>query len=336
MRYNRVCVIGTPYNLLFNLLIASDAELDNTYYFIQDTLPDSITQNLGEKNVIKLPVTLTKIQWLYYTIKYRYLSIICCPFLNKVRIYAQDHLHFSPIIIGRRNYIYTEDGPNCLELFEKVDSVKKQWDKHLSKNIIQKLYSKLFNPLDGEIAGHNKMCKEVWLSGNAGLKIPKYISGKKIHIVNLQLIWNTLSTFKKNFIYKVFNISSKDTDILKHKKIILLTQPFYDYGFLTLEEHIDIYKKILTHYDENLVVIKTHPRDTINYQQYFPNIHLFNKIVPFQLLLLSGIKFEKAATVFSSSVYGLQNTISVDWYGTKIHPKIEKAFGDIKYKANQQ
>jgi hypothetical protein len=49
-----------------------------------------------------------------------------------------------------------------------------------------------------------------------------------------------------------------------------------------------------------------------------------------QLLNLLGVKFAKAVAISSSSILSFPYEIEKDWIGTKIHPKLEAALGDIK------
>lgn len=328
----RVCVCGTIYNLFFNLVIAPESELDKTVYLLQDIIPKSIADNFPKGSAISFPSKVSRISYPFFCFKYRVLGRWLYPYLDVAELYAQDHLRLSQVIIGRRNYNYTEDSSNCLEWHMKGEGVKKLWKYHDSpKNIWQKLYIWLFKPLADGIIGHNKYCKEIWVSGTENLFIPDYVSEKKVNIVDLQEAWMSASEYKKNYILSVFDLEQNDIELLKSKKKILFSQPLYP-DYVTFEEHMEIYKKIISNYDLADLVIKTHPRDTVNYKKYFPGITVFDKKIPFQLLGLCGIKFEIAATVFSSSVYGIPSDIKVDWYGTKIHPKIEKICGDIKYK----
>ncbi|WP_218667906.1 glycosyltransferase family 52, partial [Rodentibacter caecimuris] len=83
-------------------------------------------------------------------------------------------------------------------------------------------------------------------------------------------------------------------------------------------------------YDKEKLVVKTHPREKTNYQGYFPDVEVFNENYPSEILDVLGVKFEKAVTLFSTAVYVYPKE-NVDFYGTKIHPKLEKRFGEITY-----
>ena len=88
-----------------------------------------------------------------------------------------------------------------------------------------------------------------------------------------------------------------------------------------------LYGQIVNNYDKNNLIIKTHPRDNIPYEQLFPGIVVFRKKVPSQLIDLVGVHFKKAITVFSSAALSFAYPIQVDWYGTEIHPKVLSIYG---------
>jgi len=117
---------------------------------------------------------------------------------------------------------------------------------------------------------------------------------------------------------------------LKYKSIVLFTQPLSEDNVLTEEEKISLYKTIIGNYDQEKLVIKTHPRETTNYRDYFPNIEVFNENYPSEILDVLGIRFEKAVTIFSTAVY-VYSKENIIFYGTKIHPKLLSRFGRIEY-----
>lgn len=106
-----------------------------------------------------------------------------------------------------------------------------------------------------------------------------------------------------------------------------MTQAFSDDHFVTEEEQVEIYRKILSNYDEDDVVIKPHPRDKIDYRKYFPKVMYFDKTVAMQFLAILGIKFERVVTVSSSAALSFGIDIPIDWYGYRVHPGILKGEG---------
>lgn len=90
-----------------------------------------------------------------------------------------------------------------------------------------------------------------------------------------------------------------------------------------------MYKKILKKYDTRKILIKTHPRETTDYSSIFSNIKILNKPIPYELLEIIGFNPEVGVTLFSTAVFCVKNRI--DFYGSEVHPKILKHFGNCDY-----
>ena len=144
----------------------------------------------------------------------------------------------------------------------------------------------------------------------------------------MKKLWDNSPKEKKQFILNVFDINPSDIQILNSRDIILFTQQFSDDHYLTVDEQITLYKKILSNYDQTKVIIKPHPRDSIDYKKKFPGIAVFEKIAPMQLLDLLDIHFKIAVTISSSAVLSIPYKLKIDWYGSRIHPKLLKIEGD--------
>lgn len=82
-----------------------------------------------------------------------------------------------------------------------------------------------------------------------------------------------------------------------------------------------MYRHVVEKHREEDIIIKAHPREVTDYQQYFPNISVLNTKVPMELYLLLGIEIEEAITLFSTTVYSFFIPIQNYFYGTGIHPK---------------
>ena len=134
--------------------------------------------------------------------------------------------------------------------------------------------------------------------------------------------------FTSETLVNLFNISPDDIVTLQKKKVLLLTQAFYEDNMCTEKEQIDIYSSILNRYDTDQVLIKPHPRDRIEYKCFFPAVTTFDKVVPLQFLALLGIKFDTVVTVSSSAAlcFGYKD-VKIDWFGGDVHPGIIKAEG---------
>lgn len=118
--------------------------------------------------------------------------------------------------------------------------------------------------------------------------------------------------------------SYKDTHIL------LLTQPLSEDGYITEREKINIYSKIIKDNYKN-ILIKPHPRELTNYQNYFKNIILLDKDIPIELYSLLGMKFYKVVSLFSTSVFNSFMECDREVLGTVENKKLELEFGKIEY-----
>ena len=93
---------------------------------------------------------------------------------------------------------------------------------------------------------------------------------------------------------------------------LLITQPLYQDKFLKSEnEQIELYQKIIDSYlkDEN-IIIKTHPREKIDYNKLKSNnkIIIINDNFPIEILnFIPNLKFNKVITILSTSIKLINN-----------------------------
>ncbi len=88
--------------------------------------------------------------------------------------------------------------------------------------------------------------------------------------------------------------------------MIILTQP---YNIQIGDDNlIEIYRKIIDKYNSEEVVIKTHPRDNLDYEKAFPGVKVYSKKVPAELFALLGIHFDDVYTINSTSIYSMMST----------------------------
>ena len=78
-------------------------------------------------------------------------------------------------------------------------------------------------------------------------------------------------------------------------------------------------------------MIKSHPREKTNYKKEFPEITVIDQRIPSELLLFTKAKFSRVATVFSTSISIFLKNSEVDFYGTEVHPKLFKYYGNIDF-----
>ena len=59
---------------------------------------------------------------------------------------------------------------------------------------------------------------------------------------------------------------------------------------------------------------------------------VFEKPLPFQLLSIIGIKFNRAITVCSSTITSFDYKLDIEISGTTVHPKLVETYGILNEK----
>jgi hypothetical protein len=248
------------------------------------------------------------------------------PFLGSADIFGHDHLFFSLYIMANKCYKLIEDGPHS---FEVQWSEKSQNDYNMfwrEKKLKRKFLSIFLGNLYGHSLGNNILCTELIITNN---KLMPYMKDKKITIISPHSLWECASGSKKETILRAYNITENDVYLLRSRSQVLFTQQFADDGFIDWDEQYQIYKKIISKYDTNSLLIKTHPRETSDYKKMFSNVLVFDKPIPIQLLDIIGIRFKKAITVSSTSVMSFNYKLDIDWYGHEISDMLMKTKGHL-------
>jgi len=318
--FNRVCMPATVYVLLFYLLISSEEEIKDTFFFTQYGIPDSICKNLKNSYYIDTNKWyfnhLKKLPAILYML---FLRETKWRFMKKAEIYGLDYNWF--LLRGLKlNYI--EDSPNIFsnwqsQAFMGYNNKHRQGISEILENIIcGNFHNKKYATSDG--------IKSLHVSVRS---TEDYIKNIPQYLYDLKKCWLESSDNKKNLILSIFNVTPDDFKNIQSRKVIILTQPLYVDSNISKEEQIKIYDNVLSNYDRNSVIIKSHPRDEIDYENYFPEVCVFNKPIPMQLFGYMGAKFDIAATLFSSAVGVFSNDSRIDWYSTMGNERLIKAFG---------
>lgn len=319
---NRVCFVATYYTLLLYLLYSSMEDINNTHFIFGDGF-DNITAKrfirhtsiFGKPNYCSRSVL---IEWLYSI----YLRIFVLPkFSSNVLLFAQDHVKDSGTVISNHNYILIEDSAHKCSNYRNHDK-RYQEDERMKKSLRYLIKKMLFGGSVYGKHGNNNLCKGVLLSEYDEVD---YFKGKEIIICNMNEAWRQSSQEKKDFILNVFDLKPDDIVMLKRDNI-LFTQPLFP-DVLTEEEHVELYKRIISNYNIDDLIIKTHPRDNVPYEKLFPGIPVYRKKIPSQLIEMVGVHYKKAITVFSSAAISFSYSIQVDWYGTESNDKLLNLFG---------
>jgi hypothetical protein len=153
--------------------------------------------------------------------------------------------------------------------------------------------------------GNSKYSKIVEVNDSDGLDIPK----EKIIVNKKKDMFDKLNETDKKKIYSIFILDDFPMNLfLKTKKVLLLTQPFYNDGMLKTESsQIRLYNDIIKRYlSSSIVFIKPHPRDEVSYKTLSKVCQIVDKNIPIEVLNFNDkIKFNTVVTVSSSSIHGI-------------------------------
>ena len=154
--------------------------------------------------------------------------------------------------------------------------------------------------------GYSDYCCEVEVNDMEGIEIPH----DKVKECSREKLINSLDDESKKLIFKSFVSEDFSLENIDSSATLLLTEPFALTGRLPDEEsQIRLYRELIEKYGKDgYVVIKAHPRDTLDYKRYFPKAVIIEKNMPMEVLNFDKrVHFERAVTVSSSVINGLEN-----------------------------
>ena len=331
MKERNICIVNTIYALFLYLLNAKDEEIDRTIYIFNYSIPQAFEYRVKKGIRYKNPKCLfasNRLKWKLKWLIYRLQFLFKLPILRgKDKIYMQDHEHWQQIYVYKHEYTVIEDSPNiCFSLLVKGHS-KWREDIEAELNLKKPLwFSVLYGPLYGYAFATHKNASSLLLTESDPSEYLR--DRKRILLPKLdEKLWSSFSDYKKNRILQIFDITESDLASLKKSSVWLLTQPLYP-DLISREEHKKIYEKVIHSYNQEELMIKTHPRDHFDYcGEFGKDFKTFRKPVPQQLLSMMGLKIGKAVTVYSSAVNQLN--CDLDWYGTEISTELFSKVGHI-------
>ena len=329
---NRVCYVSTIYSLLLYLLYSSEEEINHTYFLFANGIPNEICRRFDYYSIInhyQMREKYPLLSFLEKSRKTRWIIDISIKILIlfkagiKYKLFAQDHLFFSTAVIGNHDYTLIEDSAQIFTNVNNGNYYQSTWNRRKEKKI--RFLKVLYGESIYGVFGKNKCCKEVLLSEDDN---HESIKDKIKHICNIYDAWDSSSEEKKKYINYIYDLSKNDLASLSRKNV-LFSQCFYP-DIVSEKEHVSIYKSVLSHYSPNEIIIKTHPRDVIDYKLFFPQYDVYNKTIPSQLLSLNGLVYNNVITICSSSVANVIHSGKIIWYGTEINNTIFKRLGHIE------
>ncbi len=327
-RYSRICIVCTVYSLFEYLLYSSYEEIEDTFFIFEKWMWPQFGNKFNNSYCMHargMGRRGRNIMWIYWY----YLKWFRLPAFKGAELFTLDHLPYHPIFIGRHKYTLLEDGPYCHTVKMKNNvpySVFEEREaEHLptfSERFFFKFRKIVYGPVYFNRWGKNNICSDIILSTDDYLD---YFKDKTIHHIKLNGIWDSFPINKQEFILNVFNMTTDDINLLRSKKVIILTQPLWP-DYISEEEHGNVWKSIISKYPISDILVKPHPRDNYKYENDIEGLTVFRKKIPSQFFDVLNLHFSKAVTTFSSSVFGL-NATEIDWYGTEVSQTIFDRIG---------
>lgn len=320
-----VCIAPNIYPLLqYMLLMDDDVIFHHTFFFVNEIIPDNVRRQIpcmcfnyfGKAYAQKLQRRILKF-------RLRYFKYHDFPFLKTVELYAYD-LPYLNLCIGKRLYNALSDAPNWLTLNMQETSAEYIRQQHFANTFLGIIQKKIFGELFVHYLGNNSQCKAFYLTED---NISPVLKGKEVHVHSLQSLWDSSSENKKKFFIDLFDITNEDIYFLKSRPNLFFSQPLMNDCGLSELEYIELLTNIFQHYPLQSIIVKPHPRDHFDYKSHFPTVIVFAKSVNSQFLNIVGIKPQRIITISSTAIEGFPETIECDYYGTSVHPKVEKYFG---------
>lgn len=331
MGYQKSCYVNGSYPLLEFLLMDSENDLNETFFFFGRGISSEIAKNFKNSwhlnTYFKKKNKFTKYFEMYFL--YKKLE----KFLKKEKLenkdmYMQDNVSYSQFFL---NHI-----ENCFLLEDGYANYNEEIYENIQKNYLKTKNIKIFRDKflkrcknNYMVFGLSSKINKIYLTGLS--KIPSMIENK-VELVNIKEIWKKLDLKKKEEIMEKFNFKNDDfKEIVKFKeKILLITQPLSEDKIITEEEKIKIYREIIEKYSIEKIIIKPHPREETNYKLYFPNVEIIKGKFPLEILSLMDITFKEVITLFSTAALNFKGISNVNFLGTIDNLMLEKKFGKIR------
>lgn len=193
-------------------------------------------------------------------------------------------------------YEFRNKGINMIE-----DGARTYRQRHSAfEQFIKSYFTK--TPIGG---GFDKEVKVLYAQFPDRLPLPLQ---KKAVELNIKKEVAKLDEKTKREIFEIF-LPEDSFKIEGENNALILTQPISEDKVIKNEaEKIAIYKDIVSKVPSHMnIILKTHPRETTEYENYFENITVLPALFPIEILgLRSGFYFEQGYTLFSTALSNLE------------------------------
>ena len=291
---SNIILVGTSYTELLAMLYLKD--WSTSLFIMERYVSESIVQKMKDKGLYclyeKHPVD-------YYAICY---IIAEHAKTRNIPVWGHDHMQLS------RAFLL--NGINVLE-----DGLGNYDYKYAQRYPIFLDGGRYYASL-----GYDELVKKVVLTGQ--FDVPKELVDKA-EIITPSLLWSEKTEQEKINISDImgFDYENIHSQVISGRSIVFLTEPNIAAGkmLMTVEEQINLYKKILSNYKEVEIIIKPHPADSIDYSLSFENCFIIDRRFPIQLMDWLGLKVSKFIVMKGSSCINIfKGKYKVDIYDKDI------------------
>ncbi|MGB5666428.1 MAG: polysialyltransferase family glycosyltransferase, partial [Maribacter sp.] len=138
-------------------------------------------------------------------------------------------------------------------------------------------------------------------------RLPLQLQNKAVEL-NIKKEVAKLDEKTKLEIFEIF-LPKETFSIKGENNALILTQPISEDKVIKNEaEKIKIYTDIISQVPQHMnIILKTHPRETTNYEDHFKDITILPALFPIEILgLMEGFYFEQGYTLFSTALSNLE------------------------------
>lgn len=325
----KVVFLESAYSLLLYIMMNDNFEKDSVFVYHGKSANEIFEHSKINVETIYIPreeyIDVTKIKNLFKRkiAKSKYKKYLKAKLLDLIKEKTNG---YKIEYFGNDN----EVEPKILwDEIEKFTVIEDGWSNYRSDHFeaYLKRFKNKFKKKKDLKRGLSPKVKKIILSGLT--EVPEIIS-EKTEIVDFKKLWKEKTEIQKQKIYNFFGMQAADIEKISRKKVIFLSQPIEEDESLTHEETVELYKKIFKNYNESDILFKLHPRGIFTYKDEFPEMEIFTSKIPFQIFEYMGVYFDTVATVYSTAVWDIKNARKIDFFGTKVHPKLLAQFGNIE------
>ncbi|MEE1010336.1 MAG: hypothetical protein UH963_14510 [Agathobacter sp.] len=294
--FRNIILVGTTYTQLLSIMYVDNWE--ESMYIMERYIDVSIANSMKENELCCL-YEKTPIQ--YYSLTY-----VIAAYARRwnIPVYGHDHMSLSRAFLTNRMNV-VEDGAGNYDI------------KYAGQYPIV-----LDNGRNYYSLGFDELVNKVILTGQ--FEIPCELRDKA-EVIDPQYMWKKVRDKEK-----LLSILGLTSEVLSdansvNGSILFLTETNISAGaeLRTQDEQVLLYKEILSNYPTDLVFIKPHPADKIDYNLCLPEYKIIRKSFPIQILMWLDVKFSRVVLMQESSCLNIFNDMcEVDVYnddGKKIN-----------------